>query len=153
MSKYIFDAGVFIILNNHYPKDIFISLWDNMDNVIHEGKVISVSEVFLELSKRDSEAHQYAKKHKQIFSRATIREQELSREIIDNYPDLIGKALYSGEPVADPLIIARAEYIEGTVVTTEKFKPNAFKIPNICQKREVQCLDLFSFMKKEGWKF
>lgn len=153
MSKYIFDAGIFIQLNNNYPKDIFIKLWDNLDELIHDGKVISVSEVFMELEKRDSEAHRYAKSHKQTFSRASLVEQGISREIVDTYPDLIGKALLTGEPVADPLIIARAEYIGGRVITTEKFKPNAFKIPNICQKRGVESLDLFGFMKNEGWKF
>ena len=44
--------------------------------------------------------------------------------------------------------------VEGrTVVTMESLKPNAARIPNICEHFGVRCMDLEEFMEAEGWKF
>ena len=59
-----------------------------------------------------------------------------------------------GKPVADPFVIARAFTLsEGCVVTTELLKPNAAKIPNICQHFGIDCTDLGGFMERENWSF
>ncbi len=39
------------------------------------------------------------------------------------------------------------------VVTLERLKPNAVKIPNICEHFKIAYLDLERFMEKEGWVF
>jgi hypothetical protein len=49
--------------------------------------------------------------------------------------------------------VARAYAIGGTVVTMEKLKPNAVKIPNICDHFKIPFLDLEGFMVSEGWVF
>lgn len=54
---------------------------------------------------------------------------------------------------ADPFVIAKAAVSEGQVVTLEKLKPNAAKIPNICAHFDVACLSLEEFMQQEDWKF
>lgn len=54
---------------------------------------------------------------------------------------------------ADPFVIAKAGVEGHTVVTMELFKPNAAKIPNICQHFTVKCLTLEGFMEEEGWEF
>ena len=41
--------------------------------------------------------------------------------------------LLKGGSFADPFIISKAKIINGTVVTQEKFKDHAAKIPNICK--------------------
>ena len=61
--------------------------------------------------------------------------------------------LIKGGRNADAFIIARAHAIGGTVVTMERFKPNAVKIPNICEHFKVPYLDLEGFMEAEGWEF
>jgi len=38
-------------------------------------------------------------------------------------------------------------------VTMELLRPNAAKIPNICQHFGVACMTLEQFMEAEGWKF
>ena len=38
-------------------------------------------------------------------------------------------------------------------LTKEKLKPNAVKIPNICEHFMVPYLDLEGFMEKEDWTF
>ncbi|WP_094545731.1 DUF4411 family protein [Petroclostridium xylanilyticum] len=64
-----------------------------------------------------------------------------------------GKNLLSGKPVADPFVIAKAKIIDGTVITNEANKPNGAKIPNICERFNVKCINLEQFMEVEGWSF
>ena len=61
--------------------------------------------------------------------------------------------LLKGGLVADPFVIAKACVDGTTVVTTEKFKPNASKIPNICRHFGVSCLSVQEFMETENWRF
>jgi hypothetical protein len=42
---------------------------------------------------------------------------------------------------------------ERTVVTMETLRPDAARIPNICEHFKVPCLSLEGFMEKESWQF
>ena len=59
----------------------------------------------------------------------------------------------TGRPIADPFIIAMAKAINGCVVTQEKEKPNAAKIPNVCQHFGIDFTNLQGFMEREDWSF
>jgi hypothetical protein len=67
---------------------------------------------------------------------------------------LIGaKQVLRGTPVADPFVIARAAVLGGTVVSEESFKPNAQKIPNVCQHFGIPCIKLGDFLRTQRWTF
>lgn len=61
--------------------------------------------------------------------------------------------LIKGGRNADAFIVARAFAIGGAVVTMERLKPNAVKIPNVCKHFSIPCLDLEDFMENESWVF
>lgn len=61
--------------------------------------------------------------------------------------------LLKGGRNADPFVIAKAKVSRATVVTLEQLKPNAAKIPNICEHFEIPCMSLEEFMESEGWTF
>lgn len=61
--------------------------------------------------------------------------------------------LLKGGLNADPFVIARAMAEGKTVVTMEQLKPNAVKIPNICNHFKVRWLNLEGFMEEQGWSF
>jgi hypothetical protein len=63
------------------------------------------------------------------------------------------KARLQGKEVADPYLIAKAKVLNICVVTEEKLKDNAAKIPNVCQNFDVCCMNLEQFMQKERWSF
>ncbi len=63
------------------------------------------------------------------------------------------QAQLTGREVADPYVIAKAKILGGCVVTEEKFKENAAKIPNVCKEFEIPCVNLKTFMKNESWFF
>jgi hypothetical protein len=63
------------------------------------------------------------------------------------------KQLLDGHPVADPFVIASARVRGGCVVTEEQLKPNAARIPNVCDHFKVACTNVRGFLKQNGWKF
>lgn len=151
--KYIFDSGP-IIDFKHYYEDVFISLWDRFEELIENGKILSSIEVYRELKQRDDDAAAIANKYKSIFLKPLIEEQQYVKEILIKHSELIRfKNIAGGAPVADPFIIAQAIVNKATLVTTEKFKPNAHNVPNICKEYGINVLNLKEFFIKENWKF
>ena len=63
------------------------------------------------------------------------------------------KERWSGKPVADPFVIAKASVLRGCVVTREIRKPNSSRIPNVCEHFGVDCSSLEGFMERESWIF
>lgn len=61
--------------------------------------------------------------------------------------------ILKGGKNADPFLIARAKILNIPVVTMEKYKEHAVKIPNICEHFGIECLHLEDFMEKENWQF
>jgi len=73
---------------------------------------------------------------------------------VRHFQYLVGqKQTLKGTPVADPFLIASAKVRKGCVVTGEKKKPNAAKIPNVCEYFGIDCTNLEGFMEREGWSF
>ena len=63
------------------------------------------------------------------------------------------KNISRGQPVADPFLVAAAHAIGGCVVTEEREKVNAAKIPNVCKHFDVDCTNIESFMEREGMRY
>jgi len=55
--------------------------------------------------------------------------------------------------VADPFVIALAKARDGCVVTEETMRPNAAKIPNVCEHFGIEYAKLEGVMNKEAWTF
>jgi Domain of unknown function (DUF4411) len=154
---YVFDTNSFRVLGNYYPK-LFPSLWQLFDTAVSEGLVISVREVFneLDLQLTDGPLREWIDSHKSIFGSPTAEEADFVRQIftVRHFQTLVGeKQRLKGQPVADPFLIAAAHARGGCVVSEEELRPNAAKIPNVCQHFGVQCTDLEGFMTRNGWRF
>ena len=153
---YVFDTGPFRILFRNYYRSRFPSLWENFDGMITNNRIISVREVFREIERKDDDLLEWSKNNKEIFPEPSEIENGYVREIFTNrhFQTLVGKEeRLSGYPVADPFIIAKARSRNGCVVTQEKHKPNAAKIPNVCEHFNIECTNLEGFMEKENWLF
>ena len=156
---YVFDTNVFIIISRNYFKDSFKTFWDKFDNYLDEEKIISVREVKLELESYQGERFDYkkwCKERESIFQIPSNEEIEFVKEIfgVRRFQELISrKAMLKGTPVADPFVIAKAKIKNYVVVTQEEYKPNAAKIPNVCQHFKIGCIGLEEFLKIEKWQF
>jgi hypothetical protein len=154
---FVFDTSVFIVLKHFYPAT-FLSLWAQLDDLVGKGGVISVREVLRELEDyNDADfIQEWAKRNKTIFAIPSNDEFLFVQEIlsIPRFRTLIGqKAILQGKAVADPFVIAAAKIRNGTVVTEEREKPNAARIPNVCAHFHIPCLNLETFMKQRKWTF
>ncbi len=154
---YVFDTGAFIVLKNYYPT-AFPTLWGRIAKAAAIGELVSVREVFNELHNyNDTDFIQdWAKEHKNIFASPSNDELLIVQQIlaIPHYQTLLStKAILKGTPVADPFVVAAAKHKGATVVTQEGLKPNAAKVPNVCQHFDVHCLNLESFMAQQRWTF
>ncbi|MCL2658184.1 MAG: DUF4411 family protein [Betaproteobacteria bacterium] len=163
---YVFDTSSIRALQHFYPR-VFKKIWSDIDSLVQTGNLISTREVFNELERQaiSDEVLNWAKRHKTIFTTPASSELQFVAEIfrIRHFQGLIGaQQRLKGTPVADPFVIACARAKGGTVVTEEGWfrlsqalapKPNAAKIPNVCQHFKIPCVDLEGFMHQQGWTF
>lgn len=145
------------MLENYYPKR-FPTFWSHFDDAVRDGAVLSVREVYNDIERlaRTPWLLEWAKQHRASFLTPTSAEMQFVAEIlrVPHFSSVVGKEQQlKGSPVADPFVIACAGVREGCMVTEEAFKPNAAKIPNICQHFGVECADTEGFLDLMGWKF
>lgn len=157
MTTYVFDSGPLIDLFKHYYRERFPTLWTQFDELVRDGRITSTREVLNELSGRDDALSQWCKANKTIFVTPGSTETEAVRQIfkVPHFQTLIrSRDRMNRKPIADPFVIARAMCIEDAcVVTTEKHTPNAAKVPNVCERFKIDCMDLEGFMERENWSF
>ena len=155
--NYVFDTGPLIDLFRHYYMERFPTLWELFHDLVLEEDLISVREVYNEINSREDTLTSWAKKEKdKLFSQPTVEEFHFVSEIfqVRHFQAMIRKQkMLRGNPVADPFVIARAKVLDCQVVTTEVFRDNSAKIPNVCKYFSVQCINLEGFMEQEGWTF
>lgn len=163
---YIFDSSPLIHLFKNYYLTRFPSLWAKFDEMVECSQIVSVEEVYKELTGAitiKDRLSEWAIVNKDIFfHQPDIQELGFIREIfrVKHFEGLVTrKAMLSGNPVADPFVIAAAKIKDACVVTSEGFdtdgniNQNAPKIPYICQQFSISCCNLEQFMEKEGWMF
>jgi hypothetical protein len=153
---YVFDTSSFIRLNSYYP-DIFPGFWQQFNETVAAGEIVSTREVLRELEREDPDhVFAWAKQNTSIFTTPTSAETAFVSRIlaVPHFQQLIGtKARLIGTPVADPFVIASAGVCGGTVVTQERRKPNSAKIPTVCDHFGIESVNLEDFMRKIGWTF
>ena len=146
MTVYVFDSGPLIDMFRHYYPTRFPSFWERFDRMVSDNRITSTREVRNELEPRGDALTVWCKEHRELFPTPTLDELNQVRKIFEvrHFHSIIGKkSALAGKPVADPFVIARAITLsEGCVVTMEEGKPNAAKMPNICNHFGVDCTDL-----------
>ena len=154
---YVFDNSPLSVLFKNYYRGVFRSLWDGFDGLVIEGKILSSREVRREIDDSGiTPLVDWAERYKDIFATPTAAEGAFVAKIyaVSHFQQNIEtKKLLKGGKNADPFVIARAAVMRCTVVTMEQLKPNAARIPNICEHFGVKWLSLEKFMEAEGWTF
>lgn len=153
---YVIDTSVVSALHKNYYRDRFVSLWKNFDALVAAGEITSTREAFRELEDFGGDSFAWAKENEHIF---TVPDAKEGAFVVKIYavPHFLAnmekQKLLKGGRNADPFLIARASVIGGTVLTMEQIKPGGAKIPNICSHFGIDCVDLRTFMGREGWTF
>lgn len=154
---YIFDTSPLSTLFKNYYRRRFPSLWRNFDALVDAGSLVSTREAYREIIDGPvPELREWAENNQELFSVPSAAEGAFVANIyaVPHFQQNIEQQkLLKGGRNADPFIIARAATEGKTVVTMEMLKPNAAKIPNICQHFSIPCMTLEEFMEAEGWQF
>ena len=154
---YVFDTNSFRELGSYYP-DQFPTFWEKFNRAVAVGTIISVREVRRELDAQVHHTHlfDWVGDHGDIFFPPNPAEMRFVSEIfsVQHFQMLVSEQdLLAGNLRADPFIIAKAKAINGCVVTEERRRLNAAKIPNVCDHFGIDCTNLQGFMEREGWTF
>jgi uncharacterized protein YacL len=151
---YCIDTNALVDLwRRLYPIDVFPSLWKNIEELARSGKLIAPREVLKELEQVDDDLLKWVKKHGRMIVGLETEQLDRVKEILRVFPTLIepNKTI----PDADPFVIALAMTESVVVVTNERMAgPGARpKIPNVCSRYGVKCLNLLDFFREQKWNF
>lgn len=158
---YIIDTSSLVKLNRDNPLDVFPSIWDKLKGLIDDDKLIAPKEVFNEINQNDDQLSKWTKTQKKMFKEPTPRQIELVKEILDKYPSLIKtERRYDADAWVIALAIELATNPQKTivsikriVVSEEKLRGDKIRIPLVCDKYEIENMDIITMFRTEGWKF
>jgi hypothetical protein len=154
---YVLDTNAFYTLGNYYPSR-FPTIWERIDNLVREGRFLSVKEVRKEIEHNCPFEHIecWVSINRRIFRKPNSRELEVVTQIFQRkqFLGLVRRNhILKGMPVADPFIVAAAKIHEGTVVTQESFKSGGARIPTVCKEFDVAFINIEEFLEREKLQY
>ena len=133
----------------HYPPDVFPTLWEQIEKLIGDGRLLAIDEVLRELERKSDELHDWAKQHGGMFVLTDEPIMQRAGTVINQFPSLAEPQSQRGK--ADPFVIALAMERNLTVVTAEHPKPTKPRIPDVCRQLQVPCISLIELFRREDW--
>lgn len=171
--KYIVDTSAILAGSKYdrYEKEFFIPYWDNFDDRVQRGIIVSTERVYKELIEKDDSMKDWADQNSDMFeipSQDILDVVEALHTQFPNWYDLNKEK----ENWADSQVIAFAKHHDIVLVTQEGWNWNAisdrkYKIPTICSESGAychignrkdpeidnhdgfQCIDLLELIKRE----
>lgn len=150
---YVIDTSIWIRIGRHHPPDIFIGLWQQIDQAIFDGIICSPEEVLHELEKGSDGLASELSKRNGLFLPLDQPTQKAVQDVLCVCPSL---ADHEGERNrADPFVVATAKLLSGTVVTGERARngpTGRHRIPDACNQVGVLSIDWFGFLREVQWQ-
>jgi Domain of unknown function (DUF4411) len=153
---YSFDTSALIDgLERYYPIGSFPGLWQQIDALVGDGRLVLSEEVWEEVHKKDAVAADWCDGHGKeslVIPTDAVIVQEVQSILQQNSRMVMNM---KGRNRADPFVIAVARVRSATVVTGEANDgtANRPKIPYICQQYAIPCQRLLEVIQSEGWRF
>jgi Domain of unknown function (DUF4411) len=150
-KTYCIDTSALIAAwYERYKPNRFPKLWEQLDQLITEGRLVSSTLVLRECSKqRSEELHGWLKPREAMFATPDETVQGQVDHIVNTYTGLVaaGKEKFQ----ADPFVIAQAKVNGYTVITEETGIGSLSKIPGVCAAMKVECINLMQLIDEEDW--
>ena len=150
---YVIDTSALVDLwRRRYPRDVFPTLWEKIEQLIRRAELVAPQEVRNELKRWPDDLYRWA--HKQEWFVDLDAEQIACVEtIMAKFPSLVDRE--KTIPDADPFVIALAWTKGWKVITTES--PGGTgprkRIPDVCQHYKIGCLSPLDFFREQNWNF
>ncbi|MCL4448437.1 MAG: DUF4411 family protein [Actinobacteria bacterium] len=141
-------------LERYYPEEHFPGLWERVDEVVAEGRLIISEEVWEEAQSKDAVVKAWCEPRKDAIivpTDATVV-QEVQRVLVGHKRLVMN---LKGRNRADPFVIAVAS-IRGAVVVTGEGSDGTDsrpKIPFVCAHLDIECVRFLDVIRLEGWRF
>lgn len=136
-----------------YHQDVFINLWNDLERLINDHKLVAPQFVIGEFDDIFPESYackKWLKRHdKLFFMNGDVWEK--AKLIRSRYPDLTK----SNNPrsKADYYVIALAQYLGNWTVVTEEKTNRKISMKFVCSQMNIPCINLYNFFKKCKWKY
>jgi hypothetical protein len=154
-QRYSIDTSSFIrAWDEAYPPPRFSLLWEAIDELIAEQRLLASIEVFYELKRKHEGLYGWAKERRsELFHDVDTDHQRKLRALMARYPRLVDTR--TGKSGADPFVIALAQVPPGCVVITEERggSDKSPKIPFVCASERIGCKNLLELIEAEDWRF
>lgn len=137
----------------YYPPDTFDSLWQRLGELIASGSLRATEEVRFELEKKDDDFLAWTLERPELFVELDEGIQLKVSSLLDKFPKLLDTR--ANRSAADPFVIALAALNNCPVVTGEQATGNLNRpnIPDVCQESDIECINLITLIRREGWRF
>lgn len=150
LTNYIIDTSSILSQKDAEPhrRTINKTLWQYIDNLIEQQRIVTCSEIIEEVN--DEVLKKWYTGLHGIILPIDDEVQENVKKVVTSNPQLIDfKQIKSS---GDAFLIATAMKY-GLTIITEESKKGEKKIPYVCQKLNVPCVDILGLCEKEKWKF
>lgn len=150
-KRYCLDTSSLIAAwQERYPIENFPKLWEYIELLILNGRVVIHTAVYDETGRGSKDLHAWLKKYTKHFIAFDTETQIEVKQILKDYPKLV--AVKKQSFAADPFIIATAKINHLIVVTEEAFKTlENPHIPNVCNELKVPYINLIQLIREEKW--
>ena len=143
------DTCVIIEMERKYPRDVFTSIWEELESKIYTGEACICAEVLVELERGTDDLHAWAKSMPGFVCELTQAEAIKAVEISQSQFEWVRERQNS----ADPFIIAHAYISEKVIVTQESLKGPGLasrnqKIPNVAVLHGVSTKNLIDWARQ-----
>lgn len=151
---YCIDTSSVISLMKQQPPEFFPGLWTRVGELIEDHRLLVHRQVYEEITaKGDEKCLQWKK---QLPKHCIVEIDNTQGAFITRLgaEHRYLKHLYAQpeyETKADPFLIALG-FTQGCCVVTAE-GPKEWKIPDICQRYGIECIDKWGLMRLEGWTF
>lgn len=160
---YSADTSALIELNRLYPRTTFPGVWERLEALISEGRLIVAREVLEELAQKDDELLRWARRQSNFVMPWTQELLDAAQSIVVAFPGLVDPEKSVAD--ADPFVIAAAEVrrdtggpdlfggeLEWCVLTSER-SLRGVRIPTVCAAHGMRCVDIRELFRMERWEF
>lgn len=139
----------------------FPQLWNKIEEIIENGDIYIPDVVFDELNiltentRIENNTFAWAQGFRRaVHSSHSVDEQRLENDIarlVSAYPNL------ARHNQTDYAVVAAATQLDGTVVTQEQANRSTQtaqnKIPTVCQRESIPCVNFFGLIRHYNWVF
>lgn len=145
--------------NPHRFETFREQIWVHLENMIDTDKLKTVRQVWIELEYNDPSSFARLQRRNDRFTLPTEDETDFRvLNLISKYPKIIDHRQYFSREPADPYLIVYAQKWNVPIICDElplaqrtgRRKGRQLKIPDVCDKENIECINLEKYLKNQG---